>query len=110
MRLLTRGYFLSNVGCIWPRWINSTSPLLLHLVVVLLLLKKMVVALVLVAGLHSLSPHVSRLLQTLSHLHSNKFVASQGVQHNCSNSFVGRRYVELGMVVSARELLETAKE
>ena len=31
--------------------------------------------------LADLSPHVSRLLQTLSHLHSNKFVASQGVQH-----------------------------
>ena len=29
-----------------------------------------------------LSPHVSRLLQTSPHLHSNKLVASQRVQHS----------------------------
>ena len=61
--------------------------------------------------LADLSPHVSRLLQTLSHLHSNKFVASQGVQHTehdrKEESEIGQEVAELKirLIITLRQFV-----
>ena len=61
--------------------------------------------------LADLSPHVSRLLQTSSHLHSNKFVASQGVQHTEHDreeeSEIGQEVAELKirLIITLRQFV-----